>query len=233
MIKGIAFNLEGTVVNLEQAHHGAHLKVCREVGLNFTLEEAIVAIPHFIGGPHKTIAQEIYDLGDKTQSVEWVSQRDSEYYEELLKTMPIEPRPGFSTVLFRLQDSLLQIKTSIGSLTTDEKAHFILDRSGLSKSFDPKNVVLQSHVKNLKPAPDVFLETARRMGVAPNEQLVFEDSPRGVQAAIAAGSRAIGMPVYKNRVVIMQLLDAGAERVFMDWREMKALDLIQNLNAEE
>ena len=81
----------------------------------------------------------------------------------------------------------------------------------------------------MKPAPDVFLETARRMGIDPKNQLVFEDSPNGVRAAIAAGSRAIGMPVVIRGSAVAALVDAGAARIFFDWREINASALITNL----
>lgn len=215
MIKGVAFDLEGTVVNLEPAHHGAHLRVCRDLGLDFTLEEAIEKIRHFIGGPDRAIAEEIGALAGGKHSAEWIAAQDATYYQEFLATMAIAPRGGFSEVFAWCQER--GIKTAVGSLTADREAHHILAASGLSRLFDPRAIVLQSHVKKLKPAPDVFLETARRMGIAPQEQLVFEDSPRGVQAARAAGSRAVGMPVYENPSVIEALLHAGAEKVYAGW----------------
>ena len=47
-------------------------------------------------------------------------------------------------------------------------------------------------VPNGKPEPDIFLEAARRLGAAPAECVVIEDSANGVQAAVAAGMRCIG-----------------------------------------
>jgi pseudouridine-5'-monophosphatase len=49
-------------------------------------------------------------------------------------------------------------------------------------------------VKHGKPAPDVFLAVARRMRVAPSECLVFDDSPAGIEAALAAGMYAVAVP---------------------------------------
>jgi beta-phosphoglucomutase-like phosphatase (HAD superfamily) len=50
-----------------------------------------------------------------------------------------------------------------------------------------------------KPAPDIFLETAKRLGVAPNACVVIEDSERGVRAARAAGMRCVAVPCGATR----------------------------------
>jgi HAD superfamily hydrolase (TIGR01509 family) len=50
-----------------------------------------------------------------------------------------------------------------------------------------------------KPAPDVFVEAARRLGVAPEACLVVEDSERGVRAARAAGMRCVAVPCGETR----------------------------------
>ena len=49
------------------------------------------------------------------------------------------------------------------------------------------------HVKRGKPAPDVFLEVAKRLGVNPEKCVVFEDAPAGVEAGRAAGMRVVGV----------------------------------------
>lgn len=52
----------------------------------------------------------------------------------------------------------------------------------------------EEQVKQAKPAPDIFLEAARRLGIEPKECLVFEDAPTGVQAARAAGMSVVAVP---------------------------------------
>jgi pseudouridine-5'-monophosphatase len=59
-------------------------------------------------------------------------------------------------------------------------------------SFDA--VVNAEDVANGKPAPDIFLEAARRIGASPESCLVFEDAPAGIEAALAAGMHVIAVP---------------------------------------
>jgi pseudouridine-5'-monophosphatase len=59
-----------------------------------------------------------------------------------------------------------------------------------------ETVVCSDHpkVKKLKPAPDIFLTAAEQLGVPPGDCLVFEDSPAGARAAVAAGMRVVALP---------------------------------------
>jgi len=233
IIKGVAFDLEGTVVDVEHVHHRAHLAVAEEVGIVISLDDAISKIPHFIGGPDETIYREMCIFGGREATREIIAamlSRKRVHYERLLERAEIQKRPGFSDVFHVCRD--LCLKVSIGSLTPSAQAKILMDRSGLDGLFLTDPVVLREHVELAKPAPDVFLKTAAVMGVAPVAQLVFEDSPNGVRAAVAAGSIAVGMPVYRTSETVGRLLDAGAKRVFFDWREMNIVALIDNLENE-
>lgn len=229
---GFAFDLEGTVVDVESAHHNAHFATAAEVGVEINTDNAFRLLPHFIGGPDSQVMEEIWALSPKKVSPEDLLQRKQFHYNRLLATMDIAPRPGFPYFFNLAKD--LGLLVSIGSLTSMVQAKVLLERSGVGEMIGEKNIVLAEHVKNHKPKPDVFLETARRMGIDPKNQLVFEDSPRGVEAAIAAGSLAIGMPsvgVQNRPESIAQLIQAGVCRLFMHWSEINIVPLLLNLSV--
>jgi beta-phosphoglucomutase-like phosphatase (HAD superfamily) len=60
-------------------------------------------------------------------------------------------------------------------------------------------VVNAEDVERSKPAPDIFLEAARRIGASPELCLVFEDAPAGIEAALAAGMHVIAVPESEHR----------------------------------
>ena len=60
-------------------------------------------------------------------------------------------------------------------------------------------VCTRDHVRNVKPAPDLFLLAAERLGTAPELCVVFEDSPNGLRAAAAAGMRAVAVPNHLTK----------------------------------
>ena len=227
-IKSVAMDLEGTLVDAERAHHEAFLRVAADYGLTLSLEEAIGKIPSFIGGPDQAVLRFILRLlGSDESGVEALRLQKMKYYNEILKEMKIRPRPGSVRVIRWFQRN--GFKVMLGSLTPKVQAAVLFNKTGLDKIIGRENIILGEDVRNPKPAPDIFLETAERAGVAPQEQLVFEDSAVGIQAAKAAGSIPIAMPVYNMPAVIKALAEAGAVRIFMDWREMKIFSLIRNL----
>lgn len=91
-------------------------------------------------------------------------------------------------------------------------------KAGLDAWFDEKRVFSSQDVGRGKPAPDLFLYAAERMGVAPERCAVVEDSPLGVRAALAAG-----MDVYGFTAMTPAERLVGATELFDDLRELPSL----------
>jgi HAD superfamily hydrolase (TIGR01509 family) len=83
------------------------------------------------------------------------------------------------------------IPVAVASSSPRERLHRTLTRAGLLDAFDV--VVAGDEVANGKPAPDMFLLAAERLGVPPGECIVIEDSPPGVQAGLAAGMTTLAV----------------------------------------
>ncbi|MEU9404044.1 HAD family hydrolase [Streptomyces sp. NPDC048242] len=90
--------------------------------------------------------------------------------------------------------------------------------TGLDRWFEEGRVFSSQDVGRGKPAPDLFLYAAERMGVAPERCLVVEDSPLGVQAAVAAG-----MDVYGFTAMTPAERLAGANQLFATMGELADL----------
>lgn len=230
-IRGIAFDLEGTIINVEPAHHEGLRAAAQEFGLELSLEECFQLIPHFIGGPDEKNAEDVAALlyERKRTQVEpaEILEAKKKHYERLLEKLEIQPRQGFLKTYSAFSDKSLPM--AIGSLTAQEQALALLQRSGVGDLLGYAQIVLREHVKNLKPAPDVWIETAKRMHISPEEQLVFEDSPRGIQGAVQIGAVCVGMPVYNRSDTVHALYTTGAQRVFVEWDEINPEALLRNL----
>lgn len=101
-------------------------------------------------------------------------------------------RPGVEVALDRLAG--LGLPRAIATNAQADRAWARLDRAGLAHHFRREHVVGSDLVPNPKPAPDVFLEAAARLGIEPARCLAIEDSQLGVAAACAAGMTVLHVP---------------------------------------
>jgi beta-phosphoglucomutase-like phosphatase (HAD superfamily) len=221
--QGAAFDLEGTVVDLESAHHLGHLDAAAELGLHLSLEEAVRDIPAFVGGPDLEVAKAIQSRIRQSVSLEHLLARMKYFCYLHRRSLEVRVRPGFDCVLSDMHR--LGVRTCIGSVTEKAEGMDLMRESRLTDHFPQELLVFAEDVISPKPAPDVYLETAKRMKVEPSQQIVFEDSVPGIQAAVAAGSRVVAIPVLKEEAFLIRLKSAGAFRIYPSWDEVDASDL--------
>ena len=110
-------------------------------------------------------------------------------YRQLLDDS-IEVKPGASHFLACLAE--MQIPRAVATSSSGAKARAILDRVGLWQYIP--HLTGGDEVAAGKPAPDVYLDAARKLGVAAARCIAFEDSETGTTAALAAGMRVIQIP---------------------------------------
>ncbi|MGW7073650.1 HAD family hydrolase [Streptomyces sp. NPDC054855] len=102
----------------------------------------------------------------------------------------LEPVPGAVDVLEKLVAG--GVPYCLASSGSHERIRVGHRRTGLDRWFDDERIFSSEDVGRGKPAPDLFLYAAERMGVAPEKCVVVEDSPLGVTAAVAAGMDVFG-----------------------------------------
>jgi HAD superfamily hydrolase (TIGR01509 family) len=134
--------------------------------------------------------------------------------ERLLAALEAELRPVDGVV--EALDAI-DAPTCVASSGEHHKMRLTLGVTGLWERFEGR-IFSATEVEHGKPAPDLFLHAAERMGAAPERCAVVEDSPFGVEAALAAGMRALG---YAGGVSTAAAL--GDAEVFSDMRELPAL----------
>ncbi|MYS72774.1 HAD-IA family hydrolase [Streptomyces sp. SID5926] len=128
----------------------------------------------------------------------------------------LKPVPGAVDVLEKLAaDGVAYCVASSGSHQRIRTGH---RKAGLDRWFDDERIFSSQDVGRGKPAPDLFLHAAARMGVAPERCVVVEDSPLGVRAAVAAG-----MDVYGFTAMTPAEKLGGATRLFADMGELADL----------
>ncbi|TPM98279.1 HAD family phosphatase [Mesorhizobium sp. B2-1-3A] len=135
---------------------------------------------------------------------------------KVLFTEELKPTPGIAAFLETLEGD-----RCVASSSSVERINHSLAVTGLAHFFGDA-IYSSSMVKNGKPAPDIFLFAAARLGANPADCIVIEDSPFGIQGAVAAGMTAIGYTggghTYAEHAA--RLTAAGADFVCADWHEV-------------
>lgn len=131
----------------------------------------------------------------------------------------LEPVPGVKAVL-----PALNVPRCIASSGAIAKMRLTLGTTGLLSYFEPHLFSAQM-VKHGKPAPDLFLYAAERMGAEPRRCVVVEDSAAGIDAGLAAGMRVLGFAggSHANAEYEAVLQQSGAELVFRDMSDLPRL----------
>ena len=99
------------------------------------------------------------------------------------------PLPGFIDFIRSLKEN--HIKTAVATAAPKVNLDFLLEHIDLRNDFDV--LIDDSEVDKGKPDPEIYLKAAERLGFSPELCLVFEDSLAGIQAAINAGIKVIGV----------------------------------------
>lgn len=113
--------------------------------------------------------------------------------EYIIKNLVVRFKPGAKELLDYLKHRGVKIALASGTSRPSVEHH--LKEVNIFEMFDA--TVCGTEVENGKPAPDVFLEAAKQLGVKSQDCFVFEDSENGVRAAAAAGMKAIGIADIK------------------------------------
>ncbi|MEM6615308.1 MAG: HAD family hydrolase [Pseudomonadota bacterium] len=213
----VIFDCDGVLIDSEIISNAVNAEHLTRLGYEISTEEVI---RRYTGCPIKEMLAEIEaDLGKPLPDY-FLPGADAEIERRYLDEL--KPIDGITAVL----DAIRKPKC-VASSTYMKKLRWSLELTDLIDRLDP-HIFSASQVKRGKPAPDLFLFAAARMGAEPQHCIVIEDSVAGVQAGVSAGMPVIGFtggghtyPGHRER-----LLEAGADCVF---NSMK--DLATQLNA--
>lgn len=190
MIQAVIFDLDGLLIDSEMVFYRIYRGMLAEVGHDFTLADYLAG---FSGRPIRPImADFIADFGLPGSVEEATARVEAEESEARRRGIPL--KPGALPLLDHLRHSGRRI--ALGTSSTRERARMILDSHGILDRFDA--LVTAGDITRGKPAPDVFLAAAEKLGAEPGDCLVLEDSEMGIEAARAAGIPVVCVPDLKQ-----------------------------------
>lgn len=207
----VIFDCDGVLIDSERILNDVYRECLHEIGLELSLEEVI----HRFKGRS---TQDCLTIVEQMLGRSVPEQQLNDKYEEISVRRfkeEIRPIPGIKEALEKLT-----LRRCVASSSSHDHIRLGLELSQLLPYFT-EGIFSASDVSRGKPAPDLFLHAASEMGVAPQECVVIEDSPAGVEGAVAAGMtvlgfvdltpepelRAAGAQTFDNMVELPQLID--------------------------
>ena len=212
MEKVILFDMDGVLVNTEPLHYRLWKQVLAERGLDIAFE----VYKGCIGANGKRLMELVLEhYGVDYRDDAAIFARYYQLKEENLRYGDIPRIEGVNETLAELQKR--GYRMAVASSSTQDYIELCTERAGIGHFFDVR--FSAQWVKNTKPAPDVFLAAAEKMGAAPEKCVVVEDSTNGSRAAKAAGMVCLG---FANPDSGTQDLSA-ADKIFYPFSELLEL----------
>jgi HAD superfamily hydrolase (TIGR01509 family) len=207
---GLIFDCDGVLVDSEALSCGAWLPVLARRGIAAELMDILP----FIGKSDRAVREHF----SRQSGIEVESDATAEWQAEYFSVARgnVATFPGLLALLRIVERR--HTRLAVASSGPPAKIRFNLEQAGLTSHFGV--VVSALEVAQGKPAPDLFLLAAARLGLAAADCAVVEDSVFGIQAARRAGMMAIG---FCSSHPEPALRDAGADHVFHDYAALAAM----------
>jgi HAD superfamily hydrolase (TIGR01509 family) len=202
----VIFDCDGVLVDSERLAVEIDVQVLARLGWVMTEEEVV---RRFVGLSDESFRREVERHLGRTLADGWEAEFQP-LYREAYRTR-LRPVEGIVDALDRIA-----YPTCVASSGTHEKMLLTLGLTGLHGRFAGR-IFSATEVARGKPAPDLFLHAAERMGARPSRCVVVEDSVHGVAAARAAGMWVLG---YGGGVTPAERLHGDRTTVFADMREL-------------
>ena len=184
MIDAVVFDLDGLLIETEEIWDEVREELARERGGRWS-ESAQRDMMGMSSTEWSRYMRDVVGLAEPPERInELVVERMAERYRSELPLLP-----GAIEAVERIA---ARWPLGVASSSNRRLIDLVLELSGLTRHF--KATVSSEEVARGKPAPDVYLEAARRLGVDPRRAAAVEDSDAGIRSAAAAGMRVVAIP---------------------------------------
>lgn len=193
-MRAIFWDMDGTLVDSEPLWEIATFELSERLGKRITPEQR----EQTMGGSFLNTLRICAEHAGVEVTEELIASEFSFMCHRMVELLSkeLEPFAGVRELLTQLKER------GIKSYITTNTPRIIADGAidGIGRDLFAGSVC-GDEVEHPKPAPDIYVRAAQLAGIAPQDCLVFEDSPTGMRAAVAAGCRVIGLPAHKDIAV--------------------------------
>mgnify|MGYP003134636382 CR=1 FL=1 len=214
----VIFDCDGVLVDSERLIVKVEAQICRERGWALTEDDII---REFVGLSDEAMRARLSELVGEELGPDWDAEYTHRYREALAHDL--EAVPGVERAIDVIEQA--GIATCVASSGSHQKMALTLGKTGLLDRFRGRIYsATDPDVAVGKPAPDLFLRAAERMGVPPTRCAVIEDSPYGIAAAVAAGMTPYG---FSGSVIPASRLARDGVTVFDSMADLPGLVIAQ------
>ncbi|MFW5774270.1 MAG: HAD family hydrolase [Tangfeifania sp.] len=197
----VIFDMDGVIVDNGEFHFLAWEKFCDKHNIYISKDEFK---SKFFGRTNEEVLPELFGCKLSHGEIKSFGEEKEEIYREIYKPH-LQPVKGLVNFLEELKKE--NIAVGVATSAPPENVKFVID--GLKIGDCIQAVVDDSMVTNGKPAPDIYLEAARRLTSEPENCVVFEDSLSGTKSAFDAGAKVVALTTtlpagkhkYAHRIV--------------------------------
>jgi len=211
MIKAVIFDLDGVIVDTAHYHFVAWKRLAKELGIDFTEVEN----EQLKGVSRMRSLEIILELGNlrlSQEEMDRLATKKNQWFVDYINAMkPNEIFPGVKEMIQDIRAGGIKIALASSSKNADT----VLTLLNIKNLFDV--IVDGTMITHTKPDPEIFLLAAKKLDLPPSDCLVFEDAEAGVEAAIAAGMKCIGVgstqQLSRANVVVAKTPDFDIQKI--------------------
>jgi HAD superfamily hydrolase (TIGR01509 family) len=185
-ISAVIFDMDGLMFNTELMHINSWIAAAETAGGKVTPEQLMP----LRGMPSRKFCEKMAEMLPSGADVDKLLLIKRQFMADALRSNGVPHKEGLTVLLNELRER--GILCAVATSTPRDVAEWMLKTAGVYEYFT--STVFGDEVENGKPAPDIFLEAAEKLGISPSDCMALEDAPNGAMAAIAAGMHTVIVP---------------------------------------
>lgn len=189
-VKAFLFDLNGTMIDDMKYHVKAWHDIFNRLGVPISMEETKMQCY----GKNAEVIERVMPGRFSDAEKNGMSLNKEKEYQETFRPF-LKLIDGLDSFLAKTKQH--DIKMAIGSAAIRFNVDFVLDGLQLHNYFEA--IVSADDVQASKPDPETFLKCASKLGIRPEECIVFEDAPKGVESAERAGMRSVVLTIMHTK----------------------------------
>lgn len=187
-IKGFIFDMDGTVIDSNKHGYNAWTRAFEPYQVTFKYEDYVKEL----GAKGEEIAKRYVDVSDEEASQ--IVENKNKFFKENVETKGLESMQYIQPLLEQARQMELKLALATGSKR--DKLNLVFENVDFRHYFD--EIITADDVSSGKPAPEIFLKAAEKLGLEPGEVIVWEDAELGVKAAKSALMKCVCITTTQN-----------------------------------